>query len=106
LTCNDPRIIIVCLEALENILKIGDLDSKSNNNQNAYADFIEEAEGIDKIEQLQTHQNNEIYEKAVKILEQYFSAEQEDIQNVAPNVGGFQFNFTNPTMNQQNNFNF
>ena len=95
LTCNDPRIIIVALEAIENILKIGDLDSKSNNGINVYADFVEEAEGIDKIEQLQTHQNNEIYEKAVKILEQYFSAEQDDIQNVAPNTGGNQFQFGN-----------
>eukprot|EP01091_Cochliopodium_minus_P009610 TRINITY_DN239_c0_g1_i1.p1 TRINITY_DN239_c0_g1~~TRINITY_DN239_c0_g1_i1.p1 ORF type:complete len:525 (-),score=183.13 TRINITY_DN239_c0_g1_i1:117-1691(-) len=105
LTCNDPRIIIVSLEALENILKIGELDSKSNSGHNIFSDYIEEADGIEKIEQLQTHQNNEIYEKAVKILEQYFSAEQEDIQNVAPNVnstGGFNFG-SNPNTG---NFNF
>ena len=103
LACSDPRIIIVALEALENILKIGEMDSKGTGGSNTFADFVEEAEGIDKIEQLQTHQNNEIYEKAVKILELYFAAAEDDIQNVAPNAGGAQFAF-NP--NPGNNFNF
>jgi len=106
LTCNDPRIIIVAIEAIENILKIGEMDSKSNGGQNIYSDFVEEAEGIEKIEQLQTHQNNEIYEKAVKILEQYLSGEQDDIQNVAPNTQGNQFTFSNPMSGNNFNFNF
>jgi len=85
LTCSDVRIITVALEGLENILKVGEKDSKAANGVNQYANVIEEAEGLDKIEQLQNHQNNDIYEKAVKILETYFAAEEEDTA-IAPNV--------------------
>ena len=40
-----------------------------------YADFVEEADGLSKIEQLQNHENQKIYESAVKILDQYFETE-------------------------------
>jgi len=84
LTCADARIILVALEGLENLLKVGEKDSKDNGT-NEYALLIEEVKGVDKIELLQNHPNNEIYEKAVSILETYFQAEEED-QNTAPNV--------------------
>jgi len=95
LNCNDPRIITVALEGLENILKVGEKDSKSTNGINQFANFIEEAEGLDKIERLQTHENNDIYEKAIKILESYFAAEETD-EGLAPSVDpsqqSYQFN--------------
>jgi len=84
LQCADPRIILVALEALENLLKVGEKDSKETGN-NEYVLAIEEHRGVDNIESLQNHPNNEIYEKAVSILETYFQAEEED-QNTAPNV--------------------
>lgn len=84
LQCADPRIILVALEALENLLKIGEKDSKDTG-INEYVLAIEEHRGVDNIEALQNHPNNEIYEKAVCILETYFQAEEED-QNTAPNV--------------------
>ncbi|KAK1291387.1 Importin subunit alpha-1 [Acorus calamus] len=76
LTCSDPRIVTVCLEGLENILKAG----------------------LDKIEGLQSHNNSEIYEKAVRILERYWDEDEDEEQNnvhksaegVAP-PGGFKF---------------
>ena len=83
LSCADGRIVTVALEGLENILKVGEKDAKGSGGINQYATYIEEAEGLDKIEQLQAHQNNDIYEKAVKILESYFAAEEED-SAVAP----------------------
>lgn len=83
LVCSDPRIITVALEGLENILKVGEKDAKASTSGNQYANFIEECEGLDKIEQLQSHQNNDIYEKAVRILETYFGAEEEDT-SIAP----------------------
>lgn len=78
LVCSDARIITVALEGLENILKVGEKDAKNTNTVNQFANFVEEAEGLDKIEALQSHQNNDIYEKAVKILENYFAAEEDD----------------------------
>ncbi|CAL5345737.1 unnamed protein product [Camellia sinensis] len=71
LICPDPSIVTVCLKGLENILKVGEADKEGgmNNGINLYAQTIDESDGLDKIENLQTHDNNEIHEKAVKILE-------------------------------------
>ncbi|KAH9755596.1 Importin subunit alpha-4 [Citrus sinensis] len=82
LVCPDPRIVTVCLEGLENILKVGEADKEMgmNNGINVYAQMIDECDGLDKIENLQTHDNNEIYEKAVKILERYWAEEEEEEQ--------------------------
>ncbi|PSS28876.1 Importin subunit alpha-4 like [Actinidia chinensis var. chinensis] len=103
LICPDPRIVTVCLEGLENILKVGEADKESGNNGgiNIYAQAIDECEGLDKIENLQTHDNNEIYEKAVKILERYWAEEDEEEQNLQDGVDGNQqgFNFGNAQPN-------
>ncbi|KAJ7973252.1 Importin subunit alpha [Quillaja saponaria] len=84
LICTDPRIVTVCLEALENILKVGEADKEMglNGGVNVYAQIIDDCEGLEKIENLQTHDNNEIYEKAVKILERYWTEDEEDDQNL------------------------
>ncbi|KFK43224.1 hypothetical protein AALP_AA1G096500 [Arabis alpina] len=80
LVCPDPRIVTVCLEGLENILKVGEADKEMglNDGVNLYAQLIEESDGLDKVENLQSHDNNEIYEKAVKILERYWAEEDEE----------------------------
>ncbi|KAG6647964.1 hypothetical protein I3843_07G112300 [Carya illinoinensis] len=79
LICPDPRIVTVCLEALENILKVGEAENNVNNTDgNFYAQLIDDADGLDKIENLQTHDNNEIYEKAVKILETYWTGDEDE----------------------------
>lgn len=82
LVSSDTKIVIVALEALENILKTGAEASKTNENQ--YATLVEEADGIDKLEELQRHANAEIYSKAVALLEVYFGAEEEAGENDAP----------------------
>ncbi|XVF18235.1 hypothetical protein REPUB_Repub11eG0003900 [Reevesia pubescens] len=78
LICPDPRIVMVCLEGLENILKVGEADMEMgmNGGINLYAQMIDECDGFDKIENLQTHDNYEIYEKALKILERYWADEE------------------------------
>ena len=43
LTVQDPRIVLVTLEGLENILKVGQIDAK--NGVNPYSVLIEEAYG-------------------------------------------------------------
>lgn len=80
LICPDPRIVTVCLEGLENILKVGEAEKLAGGtgNVNLYAQTIEDAEGLEKIENLQSHDNNEIYEKAVKILETYWLEEEDE----------------------------
>ncbi|XP_010431108.1 PREDICTED: importin subunit alpha-7-like isoform X1 [Camelina sativa] len=87
LTSSDTQLVMVCLEALEKILKVGEVFSTRNakgiyqcpqTNVNPHAQLIEEAEGLEKIEGLQSHENNEIYETSVKILETYWTEEEEE----------------------------
>ncbi|KAG6586208.1 importin subunit alpha-4-like [Cucurbita moschata] len=105
LACPDPRIVTVCLEGLDNILKVGeaDKDMGMNGGVNIYAQAIDECEGLDKIENLQTHDNNEIYEKAVKMLERYWAEEDEEPeqnpqQNGDVNQPGFAFGTNQPNV--------
>ncbi|KAH8490747.1 hypothetical protein POPTR_013G007300v4 [Populus trichocarpa] len=106
LICPDPRIVTVCLEGLENILKVGEADKEMglNGGVNLYAQMVDECDGLDKIENLQTHDNNEIYEKAVKILERYW-AEEEDGEPIVQDGGdgnqqGFAFGTNQPSVPQ------
>nr|KJB24393.1 hypothetical protein B456_004G143100 [Gossypium raimondii] len=94
LNCPDPRIVTVCLEGLENILKVGVAEKNLGHTGevNLYAQLIDDAEGLEKIENLQSHDNNEIYEKAVKILETYWVEEEDEpLPPGDASQSGFQF---------------
>ncbi|XP_062207331.1 importin subunit alpha-1a-like [Phragmites australis] len=95
LVCPDPRIVTVCLEGLENILKVGEHDKTlgATGDVNAFAQMIDEAEGLEKIENLQGHDNNEIYEKAVKLLEAYWMEEEDDAMATAGEATPAVFDF-------------
>jgi hypothetical protein len=61
--------------------------------------YVAEADGLNKIEELQQHSNNDIYEKCIKILETFFGVdEEEEMANIAPDMaeGGNQFAFSAP----------
>jgi importin subunit alpha-1 len=86
LSAPDPKIIVVVIEGLHNILEAGEKQAKyANTDENPYARLVEEAGGLDKLEELQNHPSEEIYKKAVDILEKFYQAEEDD-QNVAPRV--------------------
>jgi len=99
LTVSDPKIIQVALGALENILKVGELFCKNGEcKENPYAIAIEECNGLDQIEYLQSHENIEIYNKAFEIIDTYFSNDEEQA-TIAPNVDetNQQFRFGAPS---------
>ena len=56
------------------------------NGTNPYANAVDEAEGLDKIEDLQNHEQEEIYDKAANILEAFFDIEDGEVENLAPQV--------------------
>lgn len=95
----DPKIIMVALEGIENILRVGVKDMPKYNGVNKYAEFVEECGGLDLIEELQRHDNEEIYNKAVNILQIYFDTQEEDEEDttlapaVNPNQQQFSFGF-------------
>ncbi|RRT54267.1 hypothetical protein B296_00049291 [Ensete ventricosum] len=89
LVCPDPRIVTVCLEGLENILKVGEIEKDLGKyGVNPYAQLIDECEGLDKIENLQGHDNNEIYEKTIKLLERYWVEEEDEAQDALGSTEG------------------
>ncbi|KAF3827505.1 hypothetical protein GH733_002991 [Mirounga leonina] len=86
LTVMDSKIVQVALNGLENILRLGEQEAKRNGTGiNPYCALIEEAYGLDKIEFLQSHENQEIYQKAFDLIEHYFGTEDED-SSIAPQV--------------------
>jgi importin subunit alpha-6/7 len=86
LVAQDYKIVNVALEGLENILKVGEADAQQTGQPNMMAKAIDEADGLTKIEALQQHEAEAIYNKSVKILETYFGAEVED-ESIAPATG-------------------
>jgi len=71
LEAKDPKTVLVVLDGLANVLaaaeKMNELEKVSLH--------VEECGGLDRIENLQSHDNVEIYHKSLAILEQYFSSE-------------------------------
>ncbi|PIK52203.1 putative importin subunit alpha-3 [Apostichopus japonicus] len=83
----DPQIIQVCLDGINNILKV------VGENYPVIAEMIEQVGGLDKIETLQQNPNEEIYKLAYEIIEQYFSDYDDEVTGLEPQPTeeGFQF---------------
>jgi len=83
LSYSDTSMLMVCLEGLDNILKVGEAEkSPWGCNVNTYAQMIEDNGWLDKIENLQNHDNSWIVEMAACLLETYWS--KEDIAMLMP----------------------
>jgi importin subunit alpha-4/3 len=72
LTIEDPQIMVVVLDGISNILKMA---SSNYEDLLSVTSQIEECNGLDLIERLQSHRNEEIYKLAFDIIDKYFSEE-------------------------------
>jgi len=94
---NNIKVIMVALEGLENILKVGEADKVQTHGRNLFAEKVEECGGLDLLESLQTVDmvGDEIYERLILIIRKFFGGEQDDAYVAAPDVDGktntFQF---------------
>ncbi|KAK3733924.1 hypothetical protein QZH41_009588 [Actinostola sp. cb2023] len=90
LDVKDPQVVQIVLDGLNNILKM------AGEKADAIATMIEEAGGLDKIELLQHHHNEEIYKLAFEMIDRYFSNVEGDPvdEEIAPQQVDGQFQFT------------
>jgi len=105
-TCVDPKIVLVAMEGIDNILRVGKKDAPKFNGTNRFADFVEECNGLDNLEALQRHDNEEIYDRAVKILREYFESDEEEDTSLQPAVNDAQNQFAFGSTTQNKPFNF
>ncbi|KAJ3325056.1 Importin alpha subunit (Karyopherin alpha subunit) (Serine-rich RNA polymerase I suppressor protein) [Blyttiomyces sp. JEL0837] len=64
LAINDPKIVQVALDGLENILKVGEMDRHLNGNMNIF--------------NLQNHDNPDIYRKSYGIINRYYNDDDDE----------------------------
>jgi len=69
LEAKDWNVIIVVLDGLTNILHAAEKIGQAER----LAIMIEEVGGLDKIEALQHHQNEQVYQKSMAIIDTFFS---------------------------------
>jgi importin subunit alpha-1 len=94
LEVNDAAMQKLMLEACGTLLEAGELLATGKATQNPFLVPFDEAEGVDKLESLQTHHNEDVYNKAVALLEKYFGEDGDDDENLLPQTaadGGFTF---------------
>jgi importin subunit alpha-2 len=99
LKIRDVRVLLLTLDTLGlmfSILeKLGHLEQATL--------IVEECGGLDHIEQLQNHENEEVYSKALQLVEKYFTG----TENEDPKGGGdAAIRFQNPGADTNEGFNF
>uniref|UniRef100_H3CQJ2 Importin subunit alpha n=1 Tax=Tetraodon nigroviridis TaxID=99883 RepID=H3CQJ2_TETNG len=72
LMVKDAQVVQVVLDGLSNILKMADDEAEM------IANLIEDCGGLEKVELLQNHENEDIYKLAYEIIDQYFSSDDID----------------------------
>lgn len=89
LLSKDVRTIEVVINGLQALFKVAEAASGLTN----FCIMLEEIGAVDKLESLQNHENQEIYERAYQIIDTYF-ADVEEEKDLAPKAvnGALEFN--------------
>lgn len=94
LDVQDGKLLMVALDALEALLKC---DEKASGLLQV-PKLVDECDGLEKLEQLQEHENHAVYTKSVHIIETYFGSDEsgDEGENLAPASDGTTFGFGLP----------
>merc|ERR1740121_3282398 len=73
LVVSDVKIVGVALDAIENILRVGkQTQQEMGHPENPVVALVEQAGGLERIEALHEDPNEDVYQKAMRMLETYF----------------------------------
>jgi len=98
LDVNDTQVTETVLDALEAILKVGKNGTDERTLQH-FCMIVEQCDGLSKLEKLQDDASQGVYDRAVRILSNYFNAEEEGM-DTAVNVPAGGFDFSAPAVMQ------
>lgn len=95
LTVPDSKVVTVALEGLENILRAA--QQSGTDIFERVVEIFNDCGGVQSIEDLQTHDNQGIYQRALRVLESYFGAEDDD-DSASPEMttGSTSYDFAPP----------
>ncbi|XP_002165850.1 importin subunit alpha-1 isoform X1 [Hydra vulgaris] len=103
LTTQDSKTTMVALDAVNNIL----LNAQRMNAIGRIAEMIEECGGVDILERLQTHENDSIQKTASDLIEQYFSEQDDDVEEkLVPLASDTAYQFGPASSTSQSHFTF
>jgi len=96
LKCTDTDTLVCVLDGYTRILECGERHGSTE----VYCDKVEECGALDQIEALQEAQNDDVYEKANKIIENFFG--EDEVESAQVNTDGY-YNFNADAQNNQAN---
>lgn len=73
LEVGDPRMVEIALDAIEAVLRAGEAAGLD------FVTLLHEAEGPERLEKLQEHANERIYQRSVQIIERYLGVEEDEV---------------------------
>jgi len=91
----DPSLLVAILDAIRKVLEV----DESSPFPKKYDQMIDEWNGIELLEELQTHPSETVYEKVVGLIEDFFGVDDEGDENLAPELndsGTFGFGLASP----------
>ncbi|XP_069672847.1 importin subunit alpha-1 [Periplaneta americana] len=102
LESKDGKTVCVVLDGLNNIMqtaeKMGEVER--------VAIMVEECGGLDKLEHLQNHENEQVYQKALSMIDTYFSETDTEDPTLAPGESNGQLDFSNTNSVPDGGFSF
>ncbi|XBW35208.1 hypothetical protein QEN19_000771 [Hanseniaspora menglaensis] len=104
LVTKDNKLIEIILDSLLQVLQVGEAEKEASGLiVNEYASLIEQYGGADTIFNLQSHQSETIYNKSFKLIDKYFSGEEDEEEAVLNDeMGNSEFRYNMNDVNQQN----